>query len=72
MEESTGLYPVECNSTIKTSDYIVSNPDTFMSMQTYSGAFQVELSASPPATQNGSYILVGGESELNMIISLQN
>ena len=72
MKASTGLFPADCISIIKTYVYIVSNPDTFLSMHTYSGAFQGELSASPPATQNGSYVLVGGESELDMIISLQN
>lgn len=68
MKASTGLFPADCISIIKTYVYIVSNPDTFLSMHAYSGAFQVELSASPPATQNGFYILGGGESELNMII----
>lgn len=68
MNASMDLFPADYISIINTYVYIVSNPDTFLSMHVYSGAFQVELSASPPATQNGSYVLVGGESELNMII----
>jgi len=72
VKASTRLFPADCISVLKTDVYIVSNPDTFLSMHTYSGAFQEELSTSPPATQNSSYIWVGGESELNMIISLQN
>lgn len=50
MKESTGFFPVDFNSIIKTSVYIVSNPDTFLSMHVHSGALQVELLASPPAT----------------------
>lgn len=72
MKASTVIFPEDCIFIIKTYVYIVSNLDTVLSMHTYSGAFQVELSAGPPATQNSSYISVGGGSELNMIISLQN
>lgn len=72
IKASTVIFPEDCTFIIKTYVYIVSNPDTVLSMHVYSGAFQVELSAGPPATQNSSYILVGGGSELNMIISLQN
>lgn len=72
IKASTVIFPEDCIFIIKTYVYIVSNPDTVLSMHVYSGAFEVELSAGPPATQNSSYILVGGGSELNMIISLQN
>lgn len=50
MKESTGLFPVDFNSIIKTSVFIVSNPDTFLSMHMNSAALQVKLSSSPPAT----------------------
>lgn len=50
MKESTGLFSVDFNSIIKTSVYIVSNPDTFLSLHMNSGALQVKLSSSPPAT----------------------
>lgn len=64
MKASTVIFPEDCIFIIKTYVYIVSNPDTLLSMRTYSDAFQVELSAGPPATRNSSYVLVGGGSEL--------
>lgn len=72
IKANTVIFPEDCIFITETYVYIVSNPDTILSMPAYSGAFQVELLAGPPATQNSSYVLVGGGSELNMIISLQN
>lgn len=50
IKASTVIFPEDCIFITKTYVYIVSNSDTVLSMHAYSGTFQVELSAGPPAT----------------------